>query len=378
MSKKSRAASATVADTSSAPLRSTSIISPVVDVLCVGGLSVLVLVPLLLFGGDLSFISLSAVVWIQILINYAHFMASYRIVYRDREMIMKHKWATIWVPLILVLGLVLALLEVGEGSNMLLIAFFAVASGYLAWHYTGQAWGMMASFAHLQGEKFDRVEYWLIRGGLRILLCWHLAWFLKTTMRDPGVFVSVYNIATVASAIAALMGLAGFVHMRVRTKRRLPSRSIVAWLSIFVWYAAIARWGLQGLFLVQFAHALQYLEFPARVEFNRSMRNAARGPGLHMLVYGGAILAASLLVILFVPGPTQGVAATLLGAGPDSVAPVLISYTIGIHHFFTDGVIWKIRNPDVQRDLFEHARPVNTTAPVAPLWWERKFWIRTS
>ena len=357
-------------------IRSTSIITPVVDVLCVGGLSVIVLLPLLLSGSDLSFVSLSAVVWLQILVNYAHFMASYRIVYRDREMIMKHKWATIWVPLLLVACLVGALVEVGNGSNLLLIGFFAVASGYLAWHYTGQAWGMMASFAHLQGQKFDRTEYWLIRGGLRILLCWHLAWFLKTTMKDPGVFISVYEIATGATILAAIMGIVGLVHMRTRTGSFPPFRSIVAWFSIFVWYAAIARWGLQGLFLVQLAHALQYLEFPARVEFNRSMRNAARGPGVHMIVYVCAILAVSLLVILFVPGPTQGVAARLLGAGPDSVAPVLISYTIGIHHFFTDGVIWKIRNPDVQADLFAHARPVNAVSPVPPLWWEKGFWIR--
>jgi hypothetical protein len=234
----------------------------------------------------------------------------------------------------------------------------------------------MASFAHLQGQKFDRTEYWLIRGGLRILLCWHVAWFLKTTMRDPGVFISVYEAATIASMLAAVMGIIGLVHMRVRTKQGPPFRSVVAWASIFVWYAAIAKWGIQGLFLVQLAHALQYLEFPARVEFNRSLRNAARGPGVHMMVYVGAILITSALVILFVPGPTQGVAATLLGAGPDSLAPVLISYTIGIHHFFTDGVIWKIRNPDVQRDLFEHARPVASVGLVAPLWWEKGFWIR--
>jgi hypothetical protein len=357
-------------------MRSTAIITPLIDVLCVGGLSIVVLVPLLLADSDLGFVSLSVVVWTQILFNYAHFMASYRIVYRDRQMIMNHKWAAIWVPLLLVASLVLALVEVSRGSNLLLIAFFAIASGYLAWHYTGQAWGMMASFMHLNGQKFDRTEYWLIRGGLRVLLCWHVVWFLKTTMRDPGVVDDLYTVATMASYLAALTGIIGLVRLRLRTGRSAPFRTIVAWAAMFVWYAAIARWGLLGLFLVQWAHAVQYLEFPARVEFNRSMRATARGPGLHMLMYGGAMLVAALLVIQFVPGPTKGVAATLLGAGPDSVAPVLISYAIGIHHFFTDGVIWKIRNPEVQRDLFAHARRVDDKAPVAPLWWEKKFWTR--
>jgi len=356
--------------------RPAALISPVVDFLCVGGLSVIVLVPLLLSGSDLSFVTVGALVWTQILVNYAHFMASYRIVYRDKATILKHKWATIWVPLLMLVALVGAVVESAQGSQVLLIAFFAVASGYLAWHYTGQSWGMMASFAHLRGQRFDRTEYWLIRGGLRILLCWHLAWFLKTTLRNADAIEPIYNIASAATVVAALMGIAGLVRMRLRTGRAAPFLSVVAWVSIFVWYGAIARWGLAGLFLVQFAHALQYLEFPVRVELNRAVREQPAHPMKHMAIYGGAILGATLLVTQFVPGPTKSAAAALLAAGPDSVAPVLISYFIGIHHFFTDGVIWKLRNPDVRKDLFAHAGPVDTKVPVPPLWWEKTFWIR--
>lgn len=358
--------------------RPASIISPVVDVLCVGGLSIIVLVPLLLVGSDLAFVSLSAVVWTQIVVNYAHFMASYRIVYRDRATMLQHKWATIWIPLLLVVCLILALLEVQRGSNLLLIAFFATASGYLAWHYTGQAWGMMVAFAHLGGVRFDRTEYWLVRGGLRILLCWHLAWFLNTTLKNAESFAPIYQAASAATVAAFLMGVIGLVRLRVRTGITPPFRTLVAWFSIFVWYAAIARWGITGLFLVQLAHALQYLEFPARVEFNRSARAAGARPFTHMLLYTLGIGGSALAVIMFVPGPTKGIAASLLGAGPDSIAPVLISYAIGIHHFFTDGVIWKLRNPEVQKDLFAHARPVAATVPVPPLWWEKRFWVRSS
>ncbi len=355
MASASRAASSTTTGT---PPAVTSIFSPVVDVLCVGGLSIIVFVPLLLSGTDLGFVNLKAVIWAQIIVNYAHFMASYRIVYRDKAMIAKHKWATIWVPMIMVVALAAAIYEAREGSQILLIAFFAVASGYLAWHYTGQTWGMMAAFTHLQGARFDATETRLIKGGLRILLCWHLAWFLHTTLTNPGPVALVYQVASAATIVAAIMGTAGLVRMRRRLGRGPAFRVIVAWASIFVWYGAIARWGLAGLFLVQFAHALQYLEFPTRVELNRA---AAHGGGehrlRHMVIYGGALVTAALLVSFFVPGPTQAAAARLFGAGPDSVAPVLISYFIGIHHYFTDGVIWKLRNPEVQADLFAHARP---------------------
>ena len=39
------------------------------------------------------------------------------------------------------------------------------------------------------------------------------------------------------------------------------------------------------------------------------------------------------------------------------VAPVLLLYLINIHHYFTDGVIWKISNPEVRKELFAHVMP---------------------
>jgi hypothetical protein len=46
-----------------------------------------------------------------------------------------------------------------------------------------------------------------------------------------------------------------------------------------------------------------------------------------------------------------------------AVGPVFVLYFINIHHFFTDGVIWKISNPEVRKDLFAHVpRPVSAPA----------------
>ncbi|HEV8214290.1 MAG TPA: hypothetical protein VGP95_00600, partial [Gemmatimonadaceae bacterium] len=47
-----------------------AILSPVVDFLCVGGLSLIVLIPLLVSGqAELGFVTIAALVWIQTLIN---------------------------------------------------------------------------------------------------------------------------------------------------------------------------------------------------------------------------------------------------------------------------------------------------------------------
>ncbi len=348
--------------------RSAAILSPVIDFLCVGGLSLLVLIPLLLSGEDeLAFVSIGVLVWVQLLLNMSHFMASYRVVYRDREMIQRHRWAAIWVPLILLGFAALALVE-AQDPPILLGAFFVVSSGYLAWHYTGQVWGMMASFAYLEGTGFDQTERRLIRGSLRILLAWHVTWFLQywflrtsSPLADP--FALVYQIVTVATAAAFGLGAFGLLRMRRRTGRFPPLRSLVPWLAIFVWYAAIFRWGLTGLFLVQLAHALQYLEFPARVELNRATRESAGRALRHMAGYAAGLLAVAFLVTLAVPGPPMSVAANFLGVEPGKVAPILLLYFINIHHYFTDGVIWKISNPEVRKELFAHLVPAEPARP---------------
>jgi hypothetical protein len=334
--------------------RPAAIISPIVDLLCVGGLSLLVLVPLLLTGvQQLTFVSIAGLVWVQALINYTHFMASYRIVYRDRQMIRAHPWAAIWVPLIM-LGFLLAAVATADESKVLLIVFFAVSSGYLAWHYTGQVWGMMASYAYLDGVRFEPNERLLVRSGLRILLAWHVVWFLHTAMTDPTPVETLYRAITLATAIAFVLSVVGLIKLKRRTGRTPPLRALVAWASLFVWYAAIWRWGIPALFLVQLFHALQYLEFPARVELNRAARADAAGVARRFSIYAGALIAASILVLLIVPGPAMSILANALGAPSTTVAPVLILYFINIHHYFTDGVIWKISNPEVRKELFAH------------------------
>jgi hypothetical protein len=352
--------------------RPAAILSPIIDLLCVGGLSLIVFVPLLLFGGDeLGFVGIGAVVWAQLLVNMSHFMASYRIVYRDREMIRRHRWAAIWVPLILIMFAGLALLEARESEQpILLLLFFVVSSGYLAWHYTGQVWGMMASFAWLSGTGFDPVERRLIRGSLRILLAWHVTWFLNfwlsRTASPLGEPVALlYRVATAASALAFVLGTLGLLRMTRRTGKLPPLRSVVPWLAIFVWYAAILRWGLTGLFLVQLAHAIQYLGFPARVELNRVTAAAAGRATGRMAIYAIGLLVAAFLVTLMVPGPPMSILASSLGVEPGRVAPILIFYFINIHHYFTDGVIWKISNPEVRKELFAHVKQDGTDGRTA-------------
>jgi len=329
-------------------------LSPIVDVLGVGGLSLLVFVPMLLSGRtDLLIVGAGAQAWFATLFNMPHFMASYRIIYRSREMILKHKWASLYVPLILLLYALVAIWEAQAGSQVLLIVLVAVAGAYLAWHYTGQVWGMMASYAYLEGRSLDATERLLVRTSLRILLAWHFTWFFYTYVRNPSGIRPFYLIASAGTGVAFAIGLYGLARLRRRTGRMPPIRTLVPWLAIFVWYAVMAR-DPKALFWVQIAHAIQYLAFPIRVEINRT---AMRSPGSvvqHIAVYAVALLVVSYLLEQVVPGTAMSVVADMFGEEPGRAAPILLLMFINIHHYFTDGVIWKISNPEVRKELFAH------------------------
>jgi len=340
------------------PSSPASILNPVLDFLFVGGLSLIVFVPLLVSGRtDLVLISAGAQAWFAATINMPHFMASYRLVYRSRDMIVKHKWASMYVPAILLAYIAVAL-WVAQSSPALVIVLVAVSSGYLAWHYTGQVWGMMASYAYLAGTRFERSERLLIRTGLRILLAWQLTWFMYTQLRDPTRIRPLYLLISAGTAVAFVLGAIGIAKVRARTGRFPPARALVAWLAIFVWYAVMAR-DPKAIFWVQIAHAIQYLAFPIRVEMNRTAgepRASRRRVALHMALYGAGLLAVSILVARAVPASAMSVVGSMFGEEPGRAAPILLLMFINIHHYFTDGVIWKISNPEVRRDLFAHVK----------------------
>ena len=349
-----------------APTRRPAIVSPLIDGLCAGGLSLLILVPLLISGrGDLLLVSVGVQAWLTALINMPHFLASYRMVYRTRDTIRAHPWAAIYVPLVLLLCCIGAVVA-SQWTDIPVSILLTAQSAYLAWHYTCQAWGMTATYAYLDGGSFNPVERRLIRGGLYILLVWHVVWFFHLAYDNQFDLTPVYDVVTLAMALALAMGLVGFGLHQVRTGRFPGARTLIPWLAIFVWYAAMARWGLPALFMVQMAHAIQYLIFPLRVEVNRTRRGEYGGRVVHhMVVYLIVLMSAAVVSAVLFPMGAMAVVTSWLGSRPGEVVGFAFLAFLNIHHYFTDGVMWKLRNPAVRQDLFGHlATPDPVLAPA--------------
>lgn len=298
---------------------------------------------------------------LTVLLNGTHFMASYRLLYSSREYAAMYPWASLYVPGFLVLYtlLGLGLCSYNPEWSMPLHALTATATLYLALHYTGQAWGMVSSFAFLDGIRFEPGERAALRRFLRCMALWHVVWGMKLLWPPAPQYTQYVQwldlVMNSLAGVSLLGGLLCFYRVGTRTGRRVPLRVVMPYVALHVWYGFLYLFP-QSIFWVQIFHALQYLPFPLRVELNRAhVVGSSQARSSAALGYIAVLVFTSALVFGLVPWVSQA-----MGQGAYSVW-VAIASVINIHHYFIDGCIWHISNPVVSKELFSHTRPA---APV--------------
>lgn len=338
-----------------------AIISPSIDPWIIGGLSLVVLSAFLIASSRVpEELVVGNFLIANVLINGSHFMSSYHLLYSSREFINRYRWASIYLPaILLVTGIIGLALAASPASNDTVIrALMVTASVYLALHYTGQTWGMMASFGYIHELRFTNIERQIFRACLRTMAAWHIGWALvhlpsdyKSSSLTP-VFEQLFSSLHWLAIVSFVVGLGTIVSLSKRINRIPPASAIVPFVSIYIWYAFLWIFP-QSIFWVQIAHALQYLAFPARVELNRAgLKSQTQIDRLrHVLNYSIAIAVTSTIVFFFLERNL-----TTLGSGYAAYW-LVISAIINIHHYFIDGCIWHISTPEVRRDLFAHLEP---------------------
>lgn len=345
--------------------RAPSITTPLVDLITTGGLSILamgvLLVWALAFKGPVDFVDGDWIV-LMILINSSHFTASYRLLYVSRQEILGNRWSAIFVPAMLLA--ILGWAAFGSAQAWIVRNLVLASSIYLAWHYTGQAWGMVSSFSRILGVEYNGIERVCIRSGMRVLLVLHVLFALSGRLPPadwiaPASYIEAYGIAfkIVLGLVCVSLLAGGWAFQSARSRgQHIPLRAVFPWLALYFWYPF--WYFIPGGFLwVQLSHALQYLAFPLRVELNRYDRTESHTQAQRRIrlacVYIGLVVSG----LVFLHGPP--LAATAFGPGWYSSETIRTLFTgfvacVAIHHYFIDGAVWKLRNPKVRRELLSH------------------------
>lgn len=350
--------------------RSTYFINGPIDFLFIGGASIILY---LLFRFPLSnldtYWSFEAAYLMSWLVNWPHFSAtSYRL-YHSKSNILQYPLTAIGVPILLFFGVLGSFLS-PLGIAPFFVKFFTFWSPY---HYSGQSLGISLVYCNRAGYRLSALERKLLTGS--IFFTFLTATARSETGTDPisyfgityprlGIPVGVADGLEVCMYLCALVFL---ILMGIRTvkKKRLPPWILfLPAIAQYVWFHLGGRLPVFNVFVPLF-HSLQYLLIAWSVQLKEKMDQNGIGPSRgyawkESLQWGTGNFLGGVGLFWILPRLGQ-----LAGFPLSFAEPVLVA-AVQIHHFFVDGVIWKLRNPKVRSPLLVNIKEVYDAATPVP------------
>jgi hypothetical protein len=303
------------------------------------------------------------------LCNWPHFAAtSYRL-YRSRDNVAQYPLTALLIPLVVLAATVLAFVEPVRVAPM----FVKLVLLWSPYHFSGQTLGISLVYARRAGMQVTRP----MRAALAGVIFSAFAWATARAESGPGVrhYVGVDHAKLgvppeVVDGLAVALAVCGaalvfqLVRWCRRERRMVPPIVLLPTAAQLVWFVA-GRDYEHFQVLVPFFHSLQYLLVAWTVHLADRLPERA-GPRSPLVVAAESA--------------RWWMANVLLGLGLFAVAPWLCTFlgyellfamavasaAVQLHHFFVDGVIWKLTNPRVRSPLLANvlrlARP-----PLAPV-----------
>ena len=365
------------------------LLHPVVDFLCLGGGSLIVLAFLVAMplSRELQVAVAAAALLLANVLNHPHFAHSYQIFYRNfgRKLVgleygpilrLRYFVAGILVPCALALFFAVSIAQedsrmLGLGGNLMLFL--------VGWHYVKQGYGMIIVDSVLKRRFFSQREKraLLVNAYACWLLYWLLANWLVTEYKLLGLAYYSFTIPTplvyaVGAVTAATTAVVLFIVARkvIAEGTKAPINGVVAYLvTLYVW---VLYGRLDPLLLIIFPafHSLQYLAVVWRYQLNyeASRPDGAEKPTLPVLarfVPSKALVHFAVFVIL-------GLVLGYIGFwGAPELASRVVTFDdelfgstlylfvfwifINVHHYFLDNVMWRRENPETGQYLFAHS-----------------------
>ena len=325
---------------------------------------------------------------LSLLVNYPHFLISYKLAYsRGRAFVASHWWQLLAVPGLLIATFAFAyayynapvsqlpLVSLlsrdlsGLGRNALVVSgprlgdllfglTFNVMIFTVGWHYTKQVFGCMMVYAYFDQYKFTPAQRTLTKYALLSI------WWLNFVSANVGGVQSnfsqfkyySFDLPDVLVPITTFVVFAGMALVvynvfwkNYKSRGQAPSLNmVVPFIALYVWWLPVTRQYEFYFLLTPFFHSLQYLAFVYKME-DRRIRGLQH-PEIRGTILAFSIVVAGWLAFEFVPNEVD----TALGTF--NAWQMFFFFTaamlfINIHHYFIDNVLWRFKDPEIQKYL---------------------------
>jgi hypothetical protein len=325
---------------------------------------------------------------LSLLVNYPHFLVSYKLAYsRGRTFITTHWWQLLVVPALMIATFAFAyayydvpasqlspvsmlsrdLTRFGNNArvfsgprlgDLLFALTFNVMIFTVGWHYTKQVFGCMMVYSYFDRYKFSPRQRTITKYAL--LSIWWLNFaqgnqagaqnnfsqFKYYSFDLPDILVP---IATFIVAMGVLLVAYEVFWKNYKERGETPSvNMVVPFAALYVWWLPITRQYEFYFLLTPFFHSLQYLAFVYKMEDTR-LRGMDH-PEIRGTILAFAIVLAGWLAFEFVPNEVDTVLGTF------NAWQMFFFFTaamlfINIHHYFIDNVLWRFKDPEIQKYL---------------------------
>lgn len=341
------------------------IVNPLIDLLfvCGGLLLLLVAVHCLVSGSVTRFSTASGgygkILFLVTIIGQhvftnGHTMATLERVYRTPETRRRFRFYTVWLPF-----LSLPLIAAAIASPLALSIIVAI---YLVWtyqHYLSQSFGIALIYCYKQNYRLSGFEKQSLHGfllsmGLFVVttqlsnLSYLKEAFKQLTYKQEA-FLPPWAPDLVLVAVGAFAcAFAWHIIVRVvRDRQLMPVPALLIVATMIALACAVDRsHSLYWLYAPAFLHGSQYIAVVLSMQYKSGRQEINQDLAIKKcLAYFGILVASGIFLYYGIPQVLEQVGINAVLAG------TAIFLVVNMHHYATDAAIWKMREPDLRKQL---------------------------
>lgn len=353
-----------------------------VDYLVIGLGSILTYVALVTFFNTEAVPLASAIAgWLVYVVNFPHFAATNYRLYHNKENIQQYPITALVIPWVIVAGMIGSFYS----PQFIAVNFLMIFLYWSPYHFSGQTLGITLIYARRAGLFVGKWERFTLSNLIYSSFLFMTARGEAITAASDLILPPEYSIERyrlglpmwVSNIILGwlVINALGFLFLIVKwcqeQRRMLPPIVLLPVVTQLIWFIPGSYCKSFYLFVPMF-HSLQYLLIAWSLQLKEKMDMLKITPSVNYVVkesvrWGAINLVLGLLLFSWIPIALHAILKNVFDLDYPYIFVLGIMIAgVQIHHFFVDGVIWKLKKKTVASPLMVNIDDLIHAPPGPP------------